>query len=168
MDKLCTGCGITKPLEEFHLKKSNKDGRHTLCHLCRSKKDKLFYEKNRETIVAQKKDYYSTHKETIAEYWKTPKAKYTSVKNQAKNRSKKRSISFDLTFDEFMTLWGQPCTYCGDDIDTIGVDRIDSSLGYSLDNCVSCCTVCNKMKLAMSVDEWLGHMKKIISFSQQA
>ena len=30
-----------------------------------------------------------------------------------------------------------------------GVDRVDSAVGYSESNCVSCCATCNMMKIAM-------------------
>lgn len=51
----------------------------------------------------------------------------------------KRGHAFDLTFEQFMSFWGLPCTYCGEDIDTIGLDRRDNDLGYSTQNIVTCC-----------------------------
>jgi hypothetical protein len=35
--KTCTKCGETKPLEEFHLHKKGKFGRHPQCRTCRSR-----------------------------------------------------------------------------------------------------------------------------------
>jgi hypothetical protein len=34
------------------------------------------------------------------------------------------------------------------------VDRLDSSCGYTLDNVVTCCTICNVAKSAMTVEEF--------------
>jgi hypothetical protein len=42
-----------------------------------------------------------------------------------------------------------------------GVDRVENSLGYSVDNCVACCKICNWMKLTLSVDEFKAHVIKI-------
>lgn len=93
-------------------------------------------------------------------FYRTAKGKYNSLKKNANNRSRK--YKFELTFDEFEKMyWGKNCVYCGDTLKTIGVDRIDNAKGYSVNNCLPCCEVCNKMKLTMSLPEWLNHMEKI-------
>ena len=51
---------------------------------------------------------------------------------QYKRDAAKRDHSFNLTFSEFMILWKKPCEYCGDDIETIGIDRVDNNLGYAM------------------------------------
>lgn len=84
--------------------------------------------------------------------------KYSHYRQSAKNRGH----SFELTFDEFETFWQKPCSYCGDSIRTIGIDRIDSSIGYRLSNCRAACEVCNKMKLNYTEEFWRNHMKKVL------
>lgn len=42
-----------------------------------------------------------------------------------------------------------------------GVDRINSTDGYSISNCVPCCETCNKMKLDYDQHDFLEHVKKI-------
>jgi deoxycytidylate deaminase len=61
-----------------------------------------------------------------------------------------------------MVFWQQPCIYCGKQITTAGIDRIDNNVGYTIDNCVACCRVCNWMKMQMDVDEWFDHMFTIL------
>ena len=73
---------------------------------------------------------------------RTPNGKFQKYKSSAKYRK----IGFNLTFRQFMTFWQKPCHYCGKQIDTIGLDRINSSGEYSLNNVVSCCWECNKFK----------------------
>lgn len=82
--------------------------------------------------------------------------------------SKVRNLEWNLTLDEFLSFWGLPCTYCGDNIETVGIDRIDSQKGYSKDNCVPCCEICNEMKLDYSVVDWMTKMKRIITHSNMA
>jgi hypothetical protein len=89
----------------------------------------------------------------------SPKGRFKQYINDAA----RKPVPFNLTYDEFMAFWQKPCHYCGDAIQTIGLDRIDSSRGYSLDNVVSCCGTCNKMKLIMSIDEFILHCKKIVT-----
>ena len=78
--------------------------------------------------------------------------------------ARKRGHSWNLTRDQFMDLLSHPCTYCGD-TEAIGVDRIDSDLGYFPENCTSCCGTCNLMKRTLSVKAFLTHIAKIASFS---
>lgn len=47
---------------------------------------------------------------------------------------------------------------------TNGIDRIDSSKGYTLDNCVPCCKVCNEMKMARTEEEFLAQITKIYKY----
>jgi 5-methylcytosine-specific restriction endonuclease McrA len=46
-----------------------------------------------------------------------------------------------------------------------GIDRIDSNKGYTMDNCVSCCWTCNRMKGNMTQQNFLEHISKINVFS---
>jgi len=56
------------------------------------------------------------------------------------------------------------CSYCGGSIETIGIDRINSTLGYVLDNVTACCSICNTMKFTLNVDDFLNHVYKIAEY----
>jgi len=47
-----------------------------------------------------------------------------------------------------------------------GIDRVDSSrdIGYTIGNCVPCCTDCNIAKLDRTVKEFLDHVERIHSY----
>lgn len=45
-----------------------------------------------------------------------------------------------------------------------GLDRVNNEIGYTVDNIVPCCIVCNKMKSAMNVEDFYAHINKIINF----
>lgn len=77
--------------------------------------------------------------------------------------AKRRGLSFDLSMGEFASFWKKPCSYCGSEIKTIGLDRIDSSIGYNISNVVSCCSTCNAMKNNSSNEKWIAQMKKILT-----
>ena len=103
---------------------------------------------------------------------------YRNTKRNAANRKH----SFDLSFEEFDRLIQQNCAYCGAAPQTNealikergngreplfyynGIDRIDSSIGYSIENCVPCCPKCNYMKRSYGKDEFLNHIKAIYDF----
>lgn len=78
-----------------------------------------------------------------------------------KHQAEQRKLEFDLTFEQFMTFWQKSCYYCGLEIKTIRLDRIDNKKGYTIDNCVSCCWCCNQMKKAKSQADFLNHCHKI-------
>ena len=42
-----------------------------------------------------------------------------------------------------------------------GIDRIDSNKGYTKDNVISCCEMCNRMKSDYNVKDWLRKVKTI-------
>jgi hypothetical protein len=87
---------------------------------------------------------------------------------------------FKLTKEQFNELISNDCHYCGSEPSAImkskskkkpnqtiynGVDRVDNDCGYILANCVSCCEICNKMKLMLTQQEFLAHITKIHQYS---
>tara|TARA_R110001592_G_scaffold39158_1_gene129033 strand:+ start:145 stop:816 length:672 start_codon:yes stop_codon:yes gene_type:complete len=90
MTKVCTKCGVEKGLDDYHKDKSHKDGRRTVCKVCRSgtsKYSKEHYEKNKERINKRKKEHYEKNKEVILE-----KAKEYYKEN--KEEINKRNINY--------------------------------------------------------------------------
>jgi len=59
-------------------------------------------------------------------------------------RSNDKNFEFDFTRDEFYALIELPCYYCNGK--STGLDRIDSSKGYTWLNTEPCCYTCNMMK----------------------
>ena len=92
-------------------------------------------------------------------------------------RAKKRKINFSLTLKEFKRLTSENCIYCDSPPSLIsksgnakdsysyyyynGLDRIDSSKDYTIDNVEPCCTTCNIMKWTLSKKNFLNHIKSI-------
>jgi hypothetical protein len=99
--------------------------------------------------------------------------------NQYKSSAAKYGREFSLSRDEFAALLLGDCTYCGISPSSVvrargkfqkdfyynGIDRVDNSLGYTVDNCVSCCGICNLMKRTMSVDDFIKHIHKVAEFN---
>ena len=68
---------------------------------------------------------------------------------------------FSLSFEDFDAITSRSCFYCGENEKRIGIDRIDNSIGYTKENSVSCCKICNYMKRTMTKEDFLNHIKKI-------
>ena len=120
----------------------------------KKEKNKEYQKKYRNTNYGRVKV-----KERMEEYQKSPNGVFSIYQANAR----RRFLLWDLSFEEFMMFWQKPCSYCGDKIKTIGLDRIDSGEGYNINNVVPCCTKCNKMKSLMHRDEFLNYCRKIIA-----
>lgn len=53
------------------------------------------------------------------------------------------------------------CSYCGSNIKTIGLDRVDSKNGYGLNNLITCCLPCNRTKMDLTQKDFLNKVKQI-------
>ena len=90
-----------------------------------------------------------------------------------KRNAKQRNIEWKLTKEEFVTMIGGACAYCGTSNSMLaktaygfsayhnGIDRVDNKIGYLLDNCVPCCNICNRAKSNMPVEEFLDWIRKL-------
>ena len=43
-----------------------------------------------------------------------------------------------------------------------GIDRIDNNIGYTKENSVPCCEICNKAKRDMSYNDFINYLKRIV------
>ena len=94
-----------------------------------------------------------------------------TIKDRCKNNSK---LSYSINLDKFINIVSKKCIYCGaeptyrkylyDKIFANGVDRIDSDIGYHIDNCVPCCKKCNMAKSDMTQDEFKNHIIQIYNY----
>lgn len=91
------------------------------------------------------------------------KKRYESMKyHEYEKGAKRRNMLFELSKEEFDSITNQPCFYCGEKNDSSnGIDRIDNKIGYILNNCLPCCSMCNWMKQNLSQDVFLKHIEKI-------
>ena len=76
-------------------------------------------------------------------------------------RAPKRGLVFELTLDHFKIASKKPCYYCNENYDSIGFDRLDSNIGYTVENSVPCCTMCNMMKRKYNIDDFIKKCKNI-------
>lgn len=68
--------------------------------------------------------------------------------SDAKSIARRRGLVFAIGREDYYRLRSSGCHYCtGRLADTgIGLDRIDSNVGYILANVVPCCNDCNRTK----------------------
>ena len=79
----------------------------------------------------------------------------------------KRNLLFSLTKEQFEEIVTSHCSYCDsfNEEGVIGVDRINSNKGYTLDNVTPCCATCNIMKNDLAKEEFFAKVAKIYKHS---
>lgn len=104
-----------------------------------------------------------------------------------KRRDKNKGFSDTISLEAFSILSKSPCKYCGLEyskeiedrlneskkqkrlsdhvLRCNGVDRVDSSKGYTVENSVPCCKYCNTAKNTMSESEFLKWIKRVYNFN---
>lgn len=151
--KCCGRCGDSKSSGAFQLCCRTKDGLSPYCSTCthdiKSPAYRRYYRRHQGTIRAKARTKASRTKHTAQH-------KY----NRYKSDSKRRQREFTLTYEQFNTIISQNCYYCGSN-SSIGIDRCNSKLGYIINNCVPCCTVCNIMKGKMTKLDFIEQAKRI-------
>lgn len=128
------------------------------CSECARAYQKVYRQNHTKERSLYAKKYYEENKEDFVKRANSLEGRYSDYKISARLRK----LDFTLTFDQFMLFWQKPCSYSGDSVETIRLDRIDSHKGYSIDNIVSCCEMCNYMKNNYTREEFLKQCKKIV------
>ena len=99
--------------------------------------------------------------------------------SQYKKNAAERSFKFELSDEEFLQLTTCDCHYCGIAPKQFfrknigngpyvynGIDRKDNSVGYTMENCVSCCKTCNYSKGTLGEDEFIQNCCLVADFSR--
>jgi hypothetical protein len=139
-------------------------------------KKKEYEKNNKQKIQLIKKNHYTQNKQHILknqqEWYESNKTKLESRYNKAKSTSKQRKIDFNLTFEEYESLIkSATCHYCKSDLSNMvghGLDRVNSEVGYNIDNVLPCCNTCNKARNTFfTVKEWEVAIKAILNLREE-
>ena len=106
-------------------------------------------------------------------------ANFRSLLSSYKKAARKRKHEWNIDEDFFRSITKGRCFFCGKEpfathaVSTAGdpyiyngIDRVDSSVGYEEQNCVSCCWGCNRMKGMMSVVEFIQKVRELAAYNE--
>ena len=141
--KKCNTCHEEKYLFDFRQNQSVNIGVRPKCKKCSG------YRVKTETDILNQMLFESTPQRKLQVY-------VTTCVNRG----------FTPNKELYWELMHKPCIYCnkqyieGELIHKIpyemnGVDRLDSSVGYTEENCVSCCSMCNYMKKDTDISSFI-------------
>jgi hypothetical protein len=125
--RVCVKCG--KDFEAFLTDHGEESKRCTHCRDTMRKQDEKRANRERE-YKAESLKHYETY---FRQYYMN---------------AHKRDLKFELTLEQFAELIQKPCQYCNysKEGDANGIDRMNNSIGYIIENCGPCCEMCNRMK----------------------
>lgn len=142
-------CGNTISARSWHL----RNGNYTSCGC-------MLAQRATETFLKYRKNYSSDFPYGFNEVYST-----------YKKGAKCRNLEFVLSKDEFYTLSQKNCYYCDSlpnnkksrekDFMYSGIDRKDNNIGYTVDNSVACCKICNVAKNNLEFQDFLDQIEKI-------
>lgn len=144
------------------------DNASPISRLCRLCYDKVYYQKNKVTILQKAKikaqepaakarraelnkawnsnpANQERRKAAMLRHSRTPGGRFT----RSKLRATAKQTTWSLTKQTYFALIKMECWYCNGffqkqaDMTGIGLDRIDNAKGYEPGNVVSCCGACN-------------------------
>lgn len=119
-----------------------------------------------------RKDHCRTIAKISAAKRVSPDTSLNKLLSEYKTGAKNRGYDFLLTSTQFKELASKNCYYCGN-LPTLervtiygkyvynGIDRIDNSIGYSMENCVSCCFDCNRAKGTMTQGDFFTWIMRV-------
>lgn len=89
------------------------------------------------------------------------------------NCAVRRKLEFSIGLDDFIVLSKSNCYYCGSEpantckyntgevVKYSGLDRKDNSLGYTKENAVPCCHICNRAKSDMKTNDFTAWINRL-------
>ena len=171
--RICTGCLITKPLEDFAKLSKREDGRSTRCKRCRADYMKAYYkanpqpiknrtakyfDQNRQELNLKRKIFRQNHLErelqTGKKWAKNNPEKMKQAK--AKSRAKRnKAVTFVLAPKDLKKLLLSPCFYCGQPSEHWDhVVPLAKGGTHGIGNLVPACSKCNLQKNSKTIMEW--------------
>lgn len=103
----------------------------------------------------------------------------TNIYNTYKSNAKRRKLDFTLSKEEFINFLDKNCYYCGSLPASLarknwgyteqkllynGVDRTNNAAGYNLENCVTCCAICNMAKSDLDYSKFIEWIDNLVKF----
>lgn len=159
MEKTCSKCGIEKPISDYHRDREKKYGVRGICKPCAKASSYDYYLKNCVQIK-QRVSKYS--KRYVPKYTREIDSRLRNLCVKAKGRANKE---FNITETDLQNLWSKqdgkcaysklPMSAASNQLNTVSLDRIDSDIGYVVNNIQLVCTAVNKMKQEFTQDVFL-------------
>lgn len=160
--KQCSVCCKSNPVD-FYVGECGQETK--TCKLCRDEFNKQNEKRDKEHVrELDRKNSKKPERVAVKNEWNKANPEKVALKDLNK-RNRIYGGSDNFTIEQFESITKQPCYYCGiiQDKGFNGVDRMDSTKGYEIDNCASCCTECNMIKGAVDNITFIQRVEHILT-----
>lgn len=150
--KTCFKCKESKDVSLFFKHTQTSDGYHSWCKTCCNEGNIKSRAKVYSTIEGRAKIFLQS----------------------CKRSATKRKQVFDLTVSDVVNFWNKQnkiCAYSGvemtleaNKLNTVSIERIDSSVGYTKENTVLVCYIINRMKSDFKYEDFYQYCSNVTSF----
>lgn len=150
--KTCFKCKESKPTDLFFKHHQTTDGLHSWCKSCCREGNDKSRAKRRSTIEGRARVFLIS----------------------AKRGSLKRGHEFALTTDDIVGFWNKQLGYCAysgremtleaGKLNTVSIERINSSIGYTKDNTILVCQAINRMKSDFGYEDFFKLCRDVATF----
>jgi hypothetical protein len=150
--KTCFRCKEAKPTTLFFKHAQTNDGFHSWCKICCKEGNDRSRVKLNSTIEGRAKVFLFN----------------------AKRAALKRNQEFSLTVEDITKCWMEQrftCAYTGrkmtlesGKLNTVSIERIDSSIGYTPENTVLVCQAINRMKSDFMFHDFYELCRDVVEF----
>lgn len=150
--KTCFKCKTSKPVSLYFKHAQTADGYHSWCKECCRAGSARSIEKINSTIEGRARIFL----------------------RNAKNSAVKRGQIFGLTVSDIVKCWHAQegvCSYSGrqmtleaGQLNTVSIERIDSAVGYTLENTILVCQAINRMKSDFGFEDFYNLCRDVADF----
>jgi hypothetical protein len=150
--KVCFRCKEEKSYDFFFKHHQTSDGFHSWCKACCTEGNIKSRAKQNSTIEGRAKIFL----------------------RNAKNAATSRNQEFALEIKDIVACWQDQdgvCAYSGrkmtldaGKLETVSIERIDSSIGYTKDNTILVCQAINRMKSDFGYDDFYELCRDVAEF----
>lgn len=150
--KTCFKCKTNKPLSLFFKHRLTSDGYHSWCKECCTAGNERSRAKQNSTIEGRARVFL----------------------RNAKNSAAKRKQIFALSVADIVDCWQDQegiCAYSGrqmtleaGQLNTVSIERIDSTIGYTPENTILVCQAINRMKSDFGFEDFYDLCRDVADF----
>ena len=150
--KVCSSCKQEKSSDLFFKHSLTKDGLHSWCKVCCTAGNRKSRDKVNSTIEGRAKVFLQN----------------------AKKSAGKRKQEFSLEIQDVVVFWenqngicaysGRPMSLLAGKNETVSIERINSSIGYTKENTILVCQAINRMKSDFAFDDFFLLCKDVAIF----
>jgi hypothetical protein len=150
--KACFKCKESKPIALYFKHRLTVDGYHSWCKDCCTAGNIRSRAKRNSTIEGRASVFLQN----------------------AKKSAVKRQHSFALTVDDIVKCWkqqaeicaysGRPMTLEAGHLNTVSIERIDSTVGYTPENTILVCQAINRMKSNFGFEDFYNLCRDVAEF----